>query len=148
MGLATRRATIGLVAIVGVLAPASVGVTQDLDQFRTQFMRGMGAHMAALAAFLPDVVDHAAGHAAGLAALAALVPDIFPEGSGGEGTRAKPEIWQNWADFTAKAQGLQTAAAALVQASAGGDMAAIEAAVDKVAGACSACHDVYRAEAQ
>ena len=146
MGLTMKRAMIGA-AFVGALAPVGAGLAQDLDEMRSTFMRGMGAHMAALSAFLPDVADHAAGHAAGLAALAALVPDLFPEGSG-EGTRAKPEIWQNWADFTTKIDGLQTAAAALVQASAGGDMAAIEAAVGEVGKACGACHDVYRAEAQ
>ncbi len=62
-----------------------------------------------------------------------------------EGTRAKPEIWQNFDDVVAKAVALNQAAIAL-QAVAGDGQEALGPAVGAVGQACSACHDSYRAE--
>ncbi len=58
-------------------------------------------------------------------------------------TEAKDEIWDNYTDFSSKAQKLGDAAAALVAAAGDGADPAKEA-FRTMAGACKACHDDYR----
>jgi cytochrome c556 len=60
-----------------------------------------------------------------------------------EGSRAKAEIWANIEDMMAKGAALDTAAAAM-QAAAGVDLAALQAAMGPLGGACGACHQSYR----
>ena len=59
-------------------------------------------------------------------------------------TRAKPEIWENKADFEAKLDDLRTAAAGLATAASSGDKKAIMTAFQTTGGACKACHDEYK----
>ena len=61
--------------------------------------------------------------------------------------RAKPEIWTNKADFTAKADALVTATKALAAATAAEDKDAFASALASVGGACKGCHDSYQAAA-
>jgi cytochrome c556 len=70
----------------------------------------------------------------------------FGEGSEKGTTRAKPEIWQNKADFESKMGDLKTAVAALQAAVEGGDREAIGAGVGEVGKACKACHDEYKSK--
>lgn len=72
---------------------------------------------------------------------------MWPEGSDNaamQGTRALPLIWSDNAGFLAAYANLQTAAAAM-QVAAGTDLAAVQAALGAVGGACQACHQAYRA---
>lgn len=88
-----------------------------------------------------------ARRAARVAAVAPQLLEGFAEGSGeGAPTDAKPEIWQDFADFTAKMQDLERESAALADIAKGGDEAAMRAQFAKVGGACKACHDAYKAE--
>lgn len=93
-----------------------------------------------------DVAPLAFG-AKGLARWAKALPGMFPAGSGA-GTRAKPEIWTNRADFDAKAAAYASAAAALAAAAEVNDKAGFAARLKDVQQSCSACHDLYRAEAK
>ena len=68
----------------------------------------------------------------------------FPDGNQPGKTRAKPEIWENKADFEAKMNDLRTASANLAEAAAGSDKKAIMAAFQATGGACKACHDEYK----
>jgi cytochrome c556 len=70
----------------------------------------------------------------------------FADGSDKGKTRAKPEIWENKADFASKLDDLKAALVALQQASAGGDREAITSKVGAAGEACKACHDEYKAE--
>ena len=70
----------------------------------------------------------------------------FADGSDKGKTRAKPEIWENKADFTSKLDDLKAALVTLQQASAGGDRKAIASQVGAAGKACKACHDEYKAE--
>lgn len=82
-----------------------------------------------------------------LAALSTL--DImrgFVDGSDKGTTRAKPEIWQDKADFTSKMETLHKELASLQQVTAGGDKAAIGEQVAAAGKACKSCHDDYKAE--
>ncbi len=70
----------------------------------------------------------------------------FVDGSDKGTTRAKPEIWENKADFEQKLGDLKTAVTAPQQATAGGDKKQIAAAVGDAGKACKACHDEYKSK--
>ena len=70
----------------------------------------------------------------------------FPEGSHTGKTRAKPDIWENMADFESKFDDLKSAANALQEAAASGDKEAIVEKFKATGGACKACHDDYKAK--
>ena len=73
--------------------------------------------------------------------------DTFLEGTGGEGSRAKDEIWANWDDFLEKYGALKAAADALSDAAHEGDMEGVQAAMSEVGSSCRGCHSDYRAPA-
>lgn len=88
-----------------------------------------------------------ARRAARVAAVAPQLLEGFAEGSGeGAPTDAKPEIWKDFADFSAKMKDFERESASLAEVAKGGDEAAMRAQFAKVGGACKACHDVYKAE--
>lgn len=80
-----------------------------------------------------------------LKSLSAKLSGWFPAGTSPDvdsSTRAKPDLWKNRADFSAKAKALAAATRELEAAAAkGGD---VQAAAGKVGGTCKACHDSYR----
>jgi len=70
---------------------------------------------------------------------------FFPEGSDKD-TKAKPEIWQNRADFDSKMDHMIAEAGKLPAVVRSGDMAAFKKQVGETGQACKACHDKYRAK--
>ena len=94
-----------------------------------------------------DVKDQDAA-ADGIAMWAEAIPGLFPPGSIVPGSRARPEIWTNKADFDARAADLRDAAKRLSAIAASGDKAAFAAQVTELQGRCAACHDKYRAPEQ
>jgi cytochrome c556 len=93
----------------------------------------------------PVAVRLAAGQ---IAQLSRRASGWFPRGSGPNlgKTGAKPEIWQDPKDFSAKLAAFQRAALALNAAAAAGDMGAAKARYADIGGTCKACHDKYRSE--
>jgi cytochrome c556 len=88
-----------------------------------------------------------AGYADELAALTTLnVMRGFSDGSDKGTTRAKPEIWENKADFESKLNDLKSAAVKLQAAANTTDRKAIAAQVAATGKACKACHDEYKAK--
>ena len=82
-----------------------------------------------------------------LAALSSLdVMRGFVDGSDQGTTRAKPEIWENKADFESKMNDLHKALEALQVATAGGDQKLIAEKVGDAGKACKACHDEYKSK--
>ncbi|HEX2113949.1 MAG TPA: cytochrome c [Alphaproteobacteria bacterium] len=77
---------------------------------------------------------------------AKAIPTVFPQGSGPEAgkTDALPAIWQNWADFQAKAKALETESAKLLQLAQAGDEAGFKAQFPAVGRTCGGCHEGYR----
>jgi cytochrome c556 len=72
------------------------------------------------------------------------IPSLFPQGSGqetGVKTAALPTIWQNKADFDAKAKAMEAETAKLVAAN---DEAAVKAQFPNVGKTCGGCHENYR----
>ncbi|MDG5496430.1 cytochrome c [Niveispirillum sp. BGYR6] len=141
----------GLVA-AGVLSAGVAVAAQDplavVDARKTELKKAGGA-MKAIGAFLKEgkgtVADVQAG-AATIEGVSKAFPGWWPTGTAigvGE-SEAKPNIWENMDDFKAKTVAFQTASAELVTAAAGGDKAAIGAALGKVGGTCKGCHETYR----
>ena len=80
-----------------------------------------------------------------IALLSALPKRFFGEGTGGEPTRAKPEIWTKRADFDAKMDAMIREANQFAQAvKAANDAAGLAKPIDALDKACKNCHDDYR----
>ena len=62
------------------------------------------------------------------------------------GSKAKPELWTQRADFDAKLKDLVDRSAALAVVAKGGDAAKSKQAFLDTAGTCKACHDKYKAD--
>lgn len=77
-----------------------------------------------------------------LAAAAAEIVAKFEANEDDPASESTPAIWQNYSDFTAKAEVLVTAAEAMDTASIDG----IKAGMADVGGTCRACHQPYRAK--
>lgn len=122
--LKARKGQFNLLALnVGVLGGMARGITE------------YDAAMATMAA-------------ENIAAIASInQAPLWPEGSDGmsiDGTRAMPEIWDNFDDFAAKWAALATAAEGL-PAAVGSGVAGIGPALGPIGGTCKDCHDTYRA---
>ena len=78
--------------------------------------------------------------------MALVVFDGFLEGTDqSANTKAKPEIWKEWAKFKAEQTKLQGEAPKLLAAAKANDVKALQAALGGVGGSCKSCHDAYRA---
>jgi len=126
---------------------------QQIPQsYRQSWFAMIGANFGPMVSMvkgeIPWQEDQMAAYADQLAALATLdVMRGFADGSDKGTTRAKPEIWQNKADFQAKLKDLQTATGALqAVANQGTDHKAIAEQVAATGKACKACHDEYKSK--
>lgn len=83
-----------------------------------------------------------AGAAEKIQADAAKIAALFPPGSTHEKSRAKPEIWTDWAKFEEGTKELGVKAGALVVAAKSkGD---VPAAAKAMFGSCKSCHEQFR----
>lgn len=132
-------------------APAAITATDSIQgaiDFRESVMITFKWYMGPMGAMTKGKIPFDAAYfqsrAEGLANATRLdVSEGFPEGSIEE-SEAKPEIWQDWDDFTAEYQALQREAEALQQIAAGGDEAAMKAQFDKTGKRCGSCHKKFR----
>lgn len=139
----------GLGAVLGVLAIAGVATAQDAIKARQAEFKEFGRRMGAIK---DTVIDKKGGTLADVAAnaeaIAGKIPQIpswFPSGSDRGETRALPAIWQNFADFEAKAKNAEGLAKALVVAAKSGDPSATAQAFGKLGQeGCGGCHRPYR----
>ena len=76
---------------------------------------------------------------------AAKIPSLFPAGSMTDKSKAKPEIWQKWAEFEGTAKKMETEGAKLRDtARAGNAQASQDIIKDFSRNACGACHTPFR----
>ena len=75
---------------------------------------------------------------------AETLPALFPAGTGGEPSKARPEVWSDRAGFEAAATAYAVATRRLYTAAAGGDRAIFLERWAEVRGTCGACHDAYK----
>jgi cytochrome c556 len=139
----SRIAIAGLVAIIAVAGAAHAGAIED----RQAAMKNVGKAMGALAAIAKKEAPFDAAvvntNATALADNVKTAKGHFPEGSatGDKETWAKAEIWQNKADFDAKADKAVAAAMAMAAVTEEADFGA---ALGALGSACKACHTDYR----
>lgn len=145
IGLATA-----LVGAAAVAAPAHD--TKDLPagpiRDRHELMEAIGDHAENIGdAMKAGKTSVVANEAQGIALKAKQVTALFPTGSTDPKSRAKPEIWQKWADFERLAAAMGDDAAALAIAAGGaddGNDADMKAASQKLFKGCKSCHDEFR----
>jgi cytochrome c556 len=114
---------------------------------RQKLMKEQGAAMRAIgAAVKGGQIQAVSAEANKLVATARQIPALFPQGSVNPATsRAKPEIWQKWADFQGYAKSLETKATQLAATAQSGNAAATSTAVADIGKTtCGACHDAFR----
>ncbi|SNR23492.1 cytochrome c [Paracoccus sediminis] len=140
-----------LVAMLGLPAVATAQSVEDALEARQGFMTMLGLNMGTLSGMAKGEIPYdeaAAGRAA--ANIVALTqydaPALFIDGTSSEDTdesEALPAIWENPDDFRSKFAGLVEAAAGSPAAVAGGQEN-LGPVVQRLGGACKACHDDYR----
>ncbi|HKE43963.1 MAG TPA: cytochrome c [Steroidobacteraceae bacterium] len=82
-----------------------------------------------------------------VATMAPMLLEGYPPGSNTDApTRAKPEIWQNFDEFSKLMHNMEDKAAALASVAKEGSLDKSRAAANELGDACKACHDKFRAE--
>jgi len=154
MSMIRRLALPSLAALALLSASAAGAAAQGREEgppqsrYRVALMNSLQNHMDALRLLLSGEVSQpgdVALHARAVHDLYIMAAGSFPEGSGGEGTRALPAIWESWDHFSAQLEATRNAAAALQAAAEAGDSEGTAAALREVGQSCRACHTDYRA---
>jgi cytochrome c556 len=73
------------------------------------------------------------------------VLDFFPPGSLSEKSRAKPEIWARWAEFSKHPTAVKEAAQKLAASARAGNEEAVKVQLKALGAACKGCHESFRA---
>ena len=142
MKFATKAIAISVVLIAGM---AFAGKSTDPDAMARQTLMdtvGMNTKILGDIAGGKAPFDAAAAEAAKAAlgdAAGKIAVTFKPQGTDDK-SEAKPDIWTNWDDFVAKADGLVKAAAALDASTVEG----VQAGMGGLGGACKDCHTKYR----
>jgi len=90
-------------------------------------------------------IEGIAVNAENISLYAPHIPMYFPEGSGTEKSKAKPEIWQKWPEFQAAAKNLETQSGKLRDAAkAKNEQATQDIVKDFGRNACGTCHTPFR----
>ncbi|MFB9951425.1 c-type cytochrome [Rhizobium puerariae] len=122
-------------------------IAQETPQAkREQLMKGVGGATATLGGIAKGEKPYdAAAVRTALTTISANMkafPDQFPAGSE-TNSSAAPAIWENGADFRAKASKLATDAETVL-ASMPADQAAVGSALQTLGPSCNGCHQTYR----
>ena len=133
----------GAALIAGAMLPATVRAdNQDVIDYREHIMKTMGEEAQILGMIVNGKApaDNLAQHLEVLAISAGSAEKAFePKIPGGE---AKPDVWNNWADFSKRMKELAANTADLAKAGSGGPDA-VKAKM-QAALTCKSCHDTYR----
>jgi cytochrome c556 len=136
------------VAAFSLAVPALAQDKAALVNERLDIMKGVSGALKALdkSAKSGKVGANDAGRASKAAASFKKFAKLFPAGtdSGVIKTRAKPEIWKDWAKFDAQAAKLDSALTEVEKAAKAGDAAALGTAVKTAQGTCGGCHKPFR----
>lgn len=141
-------------AAMALLASAGAVVAQDLPQpvkARQGQFNILALNLGVLGGMAKGQIEFDQEVAQGAADSVVAVTMIdqhsmWPEGTDAgalDGTRAKPEIWGDMADFSSKWAALGEAATAM-QAAVGEGQEALGPGLGELGGACKNCHDTYR----
>lgn len=136
------------------LAPGAVSHMNDKEMaqsYRQSWFALVGMNFGPMVEMLKGNIpwndEQMAAWGNDLATLATMdIARGFVDGSEKGTTRAKPEIWQNKADFAQKMDDMKTAIAALQTAAASGDKGAIGKNIAATGKSCKSCHDEYKSK--
>lgn len=122
--------------------PAAAADDEDVIAYRQHLMQALNAQTAALGMIFSGAApeDNTVAHMDAIALTASIALTSFePKVQGGE---AKPEVWTEWADFSARMNDFaqNTAEMARVAREQGKDEAMVYA-IDALS--CKSCHDIY-----
>lgn len=139
---------LSLLSLIYLLPQAAADTdVKGTIQYRQNYMNAIGGHTGALRRLKDgrfSAEGHLQMHTDALARLTRDIALLFPEGTGTGKTDAKPEIWENWSDFEARAGESQQAAQALLDAVQSGDAGAIDTRFGELTQTCKACHRPFR----
>lgn len=128
------------------IAAAHGGVQNDAVKARMDAMSGIGSNMKILGLMAkgatPFDANAARAAAATIANHAAATPELFEAQENDPKSEAKPEIWTNFYDFTAKAGDLETVAFGLSASIISFDD--LVPAITNLGTTCKSCHAIYR----
>lgn len=143
--IATTTAVATLISLASVTGAHS-DASNPAVQARMDVMKTIAAQTRTLGNMAQGKVEFdaeaAKTAATTLASAAAQVPEVFEAPEDDPESEAKPIIWEQWDDFTAKAMMLETAATDAAGSIT--DVASIGAAMGAIGGSCKACHSTYR----
>ncbi|MBT9368669.1 cytochrome c [Rhizobium sp. CSW-27] len=141
-----KLVTAGILALC--LGAGAVFAAGEPQVVRQDLMKKIGGSMGALGAIAKGQKPYDAATVktalSTIAESAKDFPNHFPAGSEtGFETEAAPAIWQNPADFKAKAEKLSSDAQTVL-ASMPADQAGVGQAMQTLGSECGACHQTYR----
>ena len=118
----------------------------DVVADRQRVMKLQGASWADIQAKAKaGNIEGIAVNAETLSMTAQQIPGLFPEGSGTEKSKAKPEVWQKWPEFERAAKNLEVQAEKLRDASkAKNEQLTQDIVKDFGRNACGTCHTPFR----
>src|SRR5713226_5150967 len=118
----------------------------DVVADRQRIMKLQGASWADIQAKAKaGNIEGIAVNAETLAMTAQQIPGLFPEGSGTEKSKAKPDVWQKWPEFEKAAKNLEIQAEKLRDASrAKNEQLTQDLVKDFGRNACGTCHTPFR----
>jgi len=137
----------GGLIFVGIASAHSASTGNAEADFRIVEMKKLGMNMGAIAKVVKGEASYGPSlndNAKGIAEIAANMAKLFPEGSGVEEARSKPEIWVDKDAFQKDIENFQAASTQLVVAVQSGDQAMMGAALKQTGGTCGACHKQFR----
>jgi cytochrome c556 len=115
---------------------------------RQRLMKLIGASWADIQAKVKaGNIEAVAVNAETVAVTGSHIGPLFPAGSTAPDSKAKPEIWQDFAKFEGLAKNLETMASELRDAARAKDQAKVEGLVKEFGPkACGACHQPFRSQ--
>ncbi|MDP6707428.1 MAG: cytochrome c [Alphaproteobacteria bacterium] len=135
------------VAVLAITTFATGAMAESVQENRIKTMKLIVQNFKPLGAVAKGKAPYTmalVGNAEAMVQLSKGILTHFPEGSADSKSRAKPEIWSDWAGFQKAAAAFEAATPGLVVAAKSGDQAKIGAAVGAVGKTCGGCHKPYR----
>jgi cytochrome c556 len=156
---ARLRASLVAIALAALVAAPTIALSQDAKpsraerviKYRQSVLYLLGWNIGPIAGMvkgeIPYDKDAVVLRADRLAELAPMIAEGFPPDSqAGAPTKAKAAIWQDMADFKARAAELERVTAKFAATARSGDLQQVAAGLGEVGGTCKGCHEKYRAE--
>jgi cytochrome c556 len=148
----SKLLTVGLLGLLSLLVSSQLFAQEDILQKRKDLMNGSYDALKAVKKAVEEKdYDTVALKARDIMGRMDKVLDVFPKGSTGEKSKAKPEIWEKWDEFSKLPVKVKDVAGALAKAAAAKDEAGVEAQFKILgpespfrSGACFNCHKEFR----